>query len=182
MKDGWLQKFLLEVDPESRKSWASHVGHQLLASKEESVKDLWERWVDDYWSQRITGVPLPLSEDEKEEMVLWAIPLEPVFPAVVEKICAIPAPSLKHTFLYDELVQKKIASRHPIWLTRLLQHLLLKAYEPFYYCSEVEELVRSLVDFPAPHRELSQVCDELAQLGCPNATELRRLIEGGNGD
>jgi len=181
MKDGWLRSFLLEADPESHKSWATNVGHQLRSLNEESIQDLWDRWMDDYWTQRNTGVPLPLSEDEKEVMVLWAIPLEPVFPAVVEKICAIPVPSLKHTtFLYDELAEKELAPRHPISLTRLLRHLLKNADEPFHHCREVEELVGSLMGAAAPHRELLLVCEDLARLGCPNAAKPKGLVEGSN--
>lgn len=180
VKDGWLQNFLLKVDPESRKHWAANIYHQLLSLKEESARDLWERWMDDYWSQRIKGVPLPLSEGEKEEMVLWAIPLEPVFPAVVKKICDNPAPGLKDTLFYRNLDQKKFATRHPVSLTHLLQHLLSNAYEPFYRCKEVEELVQSLVGSDVPIGELLLVCDQLARLGCPNSAKLKELVEGKN--
>jgi len=180
MKDGWLRNFLLKADLESHKSWATNLDHQLRSLNEESVQDLWDRWMDDYWTQRNTGVPLPLSEDEKEVMVLWTIPLEPVFPSVVEKICATPAPRLKHTFLYHQLVEKDFAARHSASVTRLLHHLLVNACEPFYHCSEVGELLQSLVGSAARHGELLLVCEDLARLGCPNAAKLKGLVEGSN--
>jgi len=177
MKDGWLQKFLLTSDSESRKNWVSNVSQQLLPLREESVQYLWGRWMDDYWSERITGVPLALSEDEKEGMVLWSIPLEPVFPAVVDKICATSAPCLKQTYLYTELVEKRFATKYPIPLTRLLLHLLPKADKSFLHCWYVEELVRSLVGSAASSGDLLLVCEHLARLGCPNASELKELVE-----
>ncbi len=178
MQNGWLSKFLLKADPESHKSFASEVTNQLISAKEESVKDLWSRWIDVYWAQRVTGVPLPLSQDEKEEMVLWALALEPVFPAVVERICATPAPPLQQTRLYYELVEKDFAEKHPKALTRLLQHLLANADESFLHCTEVEQLVRGLVDSGAPAADILVVCEHLAQLGCPKASELRDLLDG----
>ena len=180
MKDGWLQKFLLTSDSESRKNWVSNVSQQLLPLREESVQYLWDRWMHDYWSERITGVPLALSEDEKEGMVLWSIPLEPIFSAVVDKICATSAPSLKQTYLYTELVEKRFATKYPIPLTRLLLHLLPKADKSFLHCWYVEELVRSLVGSAASSGDLLLVCEHLARLGCPNASELKELVEESN--
>ncbi len=180
MKDGWLQKFLLRSDSESRKNWVSNVSQQLLPLREESVQYLWDRWMHDYWSERITGVPLALSEDEKEGMVLWSIPLEPVFPAVVDKICATSAPSLKQTYLYTELVEERFATKYPIPLTRLLLHLLPKADKSFLHCWYVEELVRSLVGSAASSGDLLLICEHLARLGCSNASELKELVEESN--
>ena len=177
MKSGWLYKFLSGASPEDHKSWASSVGSQLLAVNRQSIPDLWCRWMDDYWSQRNTGVPVSLSEAEKAEMVLWVLPLEPILPAVVEKICATSAPDLQQTWLYYELVEKKFARKYPEPLTRLLQHLLSNAHEPFLHCREVEQLIRSLVDSTVPHPELRLLCNHLARLGCPSADELGRLAE-----
>lgn len=180
VRDGWLQKFLSKADPESRRSWAANVGRELPSLKEESVRSLWDGWMDDYWKQRNTAIPLPLSQGEKEEMVLWSIPLEAVFPAVVEKICAVPAPSLKHTRLYYELVEKKFAAKHPISVARLLRHLLSNADKSFLHCREVEDLVRSLVGSAAPSPELLSVCEHLARLGCRNAAKLKERVEERN--
>lgn len=121
---------------------------------------------------------MSLSEAEKAEMVLWVLPLEPILPAVVEKICATSAPDLKHTQLYYELVEKRFACKHPEPLTRLLQHLLSNAHEPFLHCREVEQLVRSLVDSAVPRSQLLDLCDRLADLGCPSASDLGQLAQG----
>ncbi len=180
MKDGWLQKFLLTPDRESHRSWAANLGRQLASLNEESVRNLWSRWMDSYWERRNTGIPLLLSQDEKEEMVLWSIRLEAVFPAVVEKVCAASAPTLKQTYLYYELVEKGFATKYPIPLTRLLRHLLSNAEEPFLHCREVEGLTRSLIGSTASSGDLLLVCEHLARLGCPNATELRELVEKNN--
>jgi len=180
MKDGWLQKFLLTSDRESHRSWAANLGRQLASLNEESVRNLWSRWMDSYWERRNTGIPLLLSQDEKEEMVLWSIRLEAVFPAVVEKICAASAPTLKQTYLYYELVEKGFATKYPIPLTRLLLHLLPEADKSFLHCREVEGLVRSLVGSTASSGDLLLVCERLARLGCPNASELKELVEESN--
>lgn len=177
MKDGWLRNFLLKADSISHRSWATLMGQHLLSLNAELIHELWNRWVNDYWSQRIKGVPLPLSDDEKIEMLEWIIPLEPVFSEVVEKICTVAAPRIKQTHLFHQFLGEKFASKHAKPLTKLLQHLLSNASEPFYHCIETDKLVKSLVDTDAPTSELLRVCDVLARLGCPTASDLKELIE-----
>jgi hypothetical protein len=176
LENGWLGRFLSVVELQDRKTWAAEVRHQLRALKGDFTRDLWNRWLDKYWSQRITGIPVRLSDEEMEKMVLWAVELGPVFAAAVEKVCLSPAPSLEHTFLYDELVEKEFAASQPIATTDLLLHLLPNAHEPFYHCEKVEQLVRNMAGSSAPRDRLLQVCNHLARLGCPNASQLRELV------
>ena len=77
-------------------------------------------------------------------------------------------------------MEKRFATKYPIPLTRLLLHLLPKADKSFLDCWYVEELVRSLVDFAASSGDLLLVCEHLARLGCPNAAELKELVEESN--
>lgn len=176
IKEGWLEKFLKAVGAYDRKNWASHVHKQLRSLPENSAQDLWDRWMNEYWLQRISGIPLPLGQDEIEEMIEWAPHLGTAFPMVVQRICASPPPQLKQTYLYTELRDKKIATSHPESVTQLLRHLLPNAHQPFLHCNEVEELVRCLVGSAASRPKLILVCDDLARLGCFNAAELMNLV------
>lgn len=136
-----------------------------------------DRWMNKYWEERITGVPIPLSQDEIEEMVYWATELGPVFSDVVDKICASDPPKLENTHVYRDFQGKDFATKHPTPLTRLLVHLLPNAAEPFWQCKELEELVRTLIQTTAPRGQLLQVCNELARLGCTNASELGKICQ-----
>ena len=176
VKEGWLAKFLKAVSPEDRKNWASHIHNLLRSLPENSAQNLWDRWMNEYWGQRTHGLPLPLVQDEIEEMVEWIPHLGAAFPAAVKRICASPSPYLEHTYLYTELRDKKVAANYPEAVTQLLRHLLPNADQTFLHCDEVEQLVRSLVGSVAQRPELILVCDDLARLGCPNAAELRKLV------
>lgn len=125
-----------------------------------------------YWSQRNTGDPQPLSEEEKEQMLSWIIPLEPVFPEVVEKICAISAPDPEYTGFYHNLIKNKFAEKYPTELARLLQHLLLNACQNFHHCETVKEMVQTLMSSNAPQQELRAVGNKLTQLGCQGVSDL----------
>jgi len=175
--DGWLRRFISETDAQSRASWANRMASGLRGVKRESVRQLWHDWIDFYWSQRTTGIPLPLALEETEAMLAWAIPLEPVFPLVVERICSTPAPALEHTRLYHQLLEQGLASSYPAALARLLRHLLPSAAEPFHHlCADVEHLVRQLAGSTADRGDLVAVCNQLARLGCPSAADIERLV------
>ncbi len=177
LKDGWLWDFLKTVDAADRKIWAAAVRYELDSVGDESAKGLWDRWMSKYWSNRITGVPVPLTPDELEEMVYWATELTTVFPEVVDRICASSAPRLKNTNLYHILKERQFDLKHPVALTKLLIHLLSNAAEPFWQCTDVENLVRALIKTPVERSELIRVCHQLARLGCDNAAELKKLCD-----
>jgi len=178
IQDGWLHKFLRECDVEDRINWTSHVGSQLMDLKEEFAKDLWNRWLGEYWSNRIGGVPVPLNQKEINKMGEWAVWLKPVFSEAVENICGSIAPRLEHGSIYRRLAEKTFAKSHPVALTRLLCHILPATRGPLYYWDDVEALVRGLAETDAPREELLQMCDDMANLGYSKAGELRMLIEG----
>ncbi len=180
VSDGWLWTFLRQADPETRATWAGSMAEQLASLKQEAVPDLWTRWLDEYWSLRNSGVPVPLSEEEKQAMVSWAVPLKPVFPAVVDRICALDAPELGHTRFYSDLYEGQLAALHPAPLARLLKHLATAAREPFYHCHELQRLVQQLAGCLPPPAEMLTICHELARLGCRDAGELRDAVDRGN--
>jgi hypothetical protein len=176
IENGWLWNFLIESNEDNRAYFASSISDQLKFVKEEFIEELWNSWLDNYWTQRISGYPVPLSNKEKEEMLLWIIPLKRIFPAIVDKICKSPAPRIKHTILFHELSQRNIAQEYPEPLSKLLVHLLSEASETFYYCSEIDSLVRKLADNSAPKKLLLKICNELARVGCPSAPSLEAYV------
>jgi hypothetical protein len=178
LKHGWLWRFLKTVSSDVRQGWARAIRYALDSSNEAAIKDLWDRWMDTYWSDRLTGVPVRLSQGEIGEMVYWAVDLGPVFPDAVEKIRASDPPRMEHTHIYHDLLARDFAAKHPVPLTRMVSHLLSNAAEPFWQCADVEGLVRKLLQTSAPRGQLLQICNELATLGCPSANELGRLCQG----
>lgn len=177
IKQGWLQKFLGGVDSKYRVDWARFVGYRLESLKIDSAKTVWNRWIKAYWEKRVKGIPIPLDDEEKSQMIMWAASLDPVFPEVVKVICSSTAPDLKQTRFYNQFLEKGNFKNYPSESARLLKHLLLSASDPFYHCNEVEELTRGLIESEANKVDLLVVCDNLARLGCGKAEQLKEIIE-----
>ena len=83
----WLWRFLSTVNDEVHRGWASALCIELDSLNEDAAKDLRDRGMNRYWSERIARVPVPLSQDKLEEMVYWTTELNPVFRDAVDQIC-----------------------------------------------------------------------------------------------
>jgi hypothetical protein len=175
----WLERFLTAAEPEDRANWASDIGFILRELEEDAIRDLWDRWLSEYWSQRNQGIPLLPDPAEIEKMIDWSSDLVPVFPEAVERILESALQPISHSrHLYRRLEQRGHASRHPTAAAVLLQHLLPHVAGPFSPCQHVASMFPTLVQsIRVPRPMLRRICDELARLGCQNAVELRRLLD-----
>jgi hypothetical protein len=173
LNDGWTRDFLVSVSEEDRARFARHVA-RFLGHLESDVKiRLWDRWLRTYWTRRIQGAPVPLTQGELSEMIEWIVPLEPVFPEVVEMICAVDVPKIGHTTLFHRLRQSPIPTKYPADSARLLIHLASSPELPGHHCDDLEELARGLLRDRAPAPLLNDLCNELARLGCGGAAQIR---------
>jgi len=173
IRDGWLWDFLKAVNADTRKTWAAAVNEQLNSIEEETAKNIWDRWLEEYWTCRNTGIPVPLITAELEQMIGWCIGLIPVFDKIVEKIVANPPPSLKNTHLYNDLKNDELIKAHSAALAKLLIHLLPNATTPFWQCREAINILEGLAKTNIPRSEIAKICDELARLGC-GGSELKQ--------
>jgi hypothetical protein len=174
---GWLKRFLGAAGSEERLKWASRLGFVLRNADEERKNTVWNDWLNDYWRERIRGVPLPLESAEVGMMVEWSTSLQPVFPQVVDRICESPNPTFQWAHLYHDLRKSNLTSQHPDSMARLLLHLLPGANPTYYDMGELAAIVEELAGSGGPAGALSQVCDELGRLGYEGARDLRDRIQ-----
>lgn len=177
LEHGWLNTFIQNSENEDRRNWAAYL-IQCLASLDEGTKiTIWNAWLCQYWSDRIKGKPVAISSEEVNEMVTWAIHLEPIFVEVVDKILISPPPKLEHTGVYRDIQSKINPHKHPDTLTRLLIYLLENTVEPFHDCKSIEGIVRQLMKYKQLAGDLTTICDLMNKLGCTHSIELAREIE-----
>jgi hypothetical protein len=175
---GWLRRFLSSVGTEGRKKWASSLESILRNEGEERKTAVWNDWLNEYWRERIRGIPLPLESAEVGMMVEWTASLQPVFPQVVDRICESPNPTFQWAHLYHDLRKSNIAPQHPDSMARLLLHLLPGANPTYYDMGELVVIVEELARSGGPAGALSQICEELGRLGYEGARDLRNRIQG----
>ncbi|HVB57470.1 MAG TPA: hypothetical protein VNE63_13740 [Candidatus Acidoferrales bacterium] len=131
-------------------------------------------------TQRVLGVPLPLDSLELGEMVEWTMQLGPSFPEAVEAVWIGPKFELKNSPLLSELADNELSKRHPTPAAKLLLRVLQNTQVAPYDLDKVEETVRRVAPLQAPSDTLSDICNELARLGYPDAAKLQTWLQGGN--
>lgn len=174
----WLWEFLLNEDEQSRVSWADRIRYRLEEIGHAAAADQWQRWIQAYWDDRNTGVPVPLSEAEKAEMLDWRLPLDVVFPEVVVMICATPAPEVgSNSMLFSFIYREPTTAKYPNDTAYLVLHLLKNKDQPLHPLEgDVNMLVSYLSKNGANKSVLAAICEEMARLGDESAIELKRAI------
>ena len=173
---GWLARFIAETDPTSRATWAERLGRALRELPLEAAEHTWRRWLADYWSDRLKGVPRALGEGEGRAMAEWVFGLGPVALEVIELIEHTRVVLGENSLIFMEIDQTGLATRDPATAARLLRHVLAGMTQLTWACQSVDALVRGLLATNADRTVLRDICESMARLGCPSAGELRGLV------
>jgi hypothetical protein len=180
-KHPWLNRFLSTVTVEERVMWASSVQKMLKEMKEPAIQIAWDSWIRQYWQDRIDGIPVALDAKETAAMAHWSIRLKGPFSEVVSKICEGPKPEMKEHasgYLYYELSESDLPTRHPTSVTKLVLYLLQNGVASYWDFDSIDKLIRKIPASSANKNELLEICESLAGLGHPGAGALRNLIDG----
>lgn len=71
--EGYLKPFIKSASKEDREGFAHTVRIALENMGEESRKDVWTRWVREYWEDRNNNIPAPIESREYTEMLHWLL-------------------------------------------------------------------------------------------------------------
>jgi len=173
---GWLFDFAKVIGPEHRARWAEHFGRYAESLSVEGRRELWNRWVAMYWDDRITGLPQPLGDKEKEAMISWLVPFRDHASEVVDRIATAPPQHVDH-FTFYRLDQSGLATSHASQIGRLLRRLLQATQAIDYDTGELLKLAKAAFQGGAAKEDLLVVADEMARLGLAGAAELKTLVD-----
>ena len=108
-------------------------------------QELWQRWLKDYWQNRLYGRPAPLTANEANLMLDWLPELNTEFPEAVSLAIQMPLPSLQHTRILACLVTDKTWEHHPKAVAKLLIYLW-KCNIPTHYIDTVPKIIAPLLE------------------------------------
>jgi hypothetical protein len=169
---GWLLEFVGAASDEDLASWADAFGRSLDALPPEGVEALWNRWLLQYWQDRVTGVGSPLGEAEREAMAAWLCPLKGLIPLAIAQVLAAPPAVLDHMTVY-RFRECGLATSHGLDVGRLLKQLLPSLSDVRYDTGELYEFASEALKNGADPSDIQQIADEMLRLGCAHADRLR---------
>lgn len=127
----WLNRLTVASAEPTRVSFIRALGHELSNLPPQQRQQHWDRWVNDYLTNRANGEPIPLSPKEATATAAAGTHMSDLFPSVVDIVVLTQAPLapeqiilllLTHTDRDD--TGPSIAERHPHATARVLAHML----------------------------------------------------------
>jgi hypothetical protein len=175
-QNGWLKPFLELIDGEERVMWAHAMTTVLKGMKELAIENAWTTWIRQYWVNRTNGIPAPLESAETEAMIHWCIYLKASFPESLTLLATSPAPRREQSFLLYELSGAGLTFHQPQAVADFVLYLLENRLIPAYSFDYILKIMDELRSTTASRGSLAQICDDLAELGYPGATDLKKSI------
>ena len=119
----WVPAFFAHASGNARQHFASNIGRHLQRMDDAPQRDWWKRWLERYWTNRISGVPQPLVEDEIRLMIGWLPHFRDSFPSAVSLATAMPAVPLRTSRFLRDLARGDHVERFPADVAKLLIYL-----------------------------------------------------------
>lgn len=166
LDDDWLAQFIVAGSEADRAGWARAVRERLKEVSEETKRAAWPRWLKEYWSQRVRGVPMSLSPEEAGYMAEWTTELGVYYGEVVSQVLEGPVPALESDSFYHRLGTTELPQGHPDAVARLMEHVLSGECDPFYACNEAMAVIDRVSSAGAKPAVVRSARGQLARLGC----------------
>ena len=147
--DAWIPAFFRAADDLDTRRFAWSVGQRIRGAEDAGQREWWDRWLKQYWENRLQGVPAPLTEGEVAEMVGWPRCFESLFPDAVALAVRMPAAPFVGWRLLHGMDEGDHWSSYPEATVRLLVYVAKHDVSgPFWHAAQplVEKL--SNLDLP----------------------------------
>ncbi len=142
--DKWILALFQLDSPEARQEFVFNLSRCLQNLDEAAQQELWQRWLKQYWKNRLQGVPAALESGEIISMLNWLPHLTAVFSEAVDLAVQMQKVQLKNYWGIDRLNKSDLSQRHPEALAKLLIYLW-ECNLPNYTWVSGQELIDKLL-------------------------------------
>lgn len=139
----WIPELFRRCGDEGRRSFAHDVTNHLRGLEDAKQTEWWTRWLREYWSNRLVGVPEPLDEAEVEIMLGWMPHLTAVFDEATDLAIQMPKLPVKHALLFHELDERELATKFPESTAKLVLHFS-ELPMPSYLLHRIDKVTNAL--------------------------------------
>ncbi len=160
----WIPRLFQQGSTELRRAFASQVGRHLHDFDANQQREAWQRWLKQYWEDRLQGVPAVLERLEIEQMLEWLPHLSAVFEEAVGLAIRMRRLPLRHCSSVHDLQKSQLPTTYPEAVARLLIYLG-QCESPGYIWHQGRELVDRLVLAGLPANVQQDLRKLLARLG-----------------
>ena len=143
--DRWITRVFTADNPEVRRLFAEHIGHSLRASDEARRKEMWNTWLQSYWQNRLSGIPVPLDDAEIEHMLRWTCQLDSVYPDAVAFAVQMRPVRLQHGLILRNFEDTELLTNHPEAVAKFVIRLSKANRENYFMWYGARNLMEQLM-------------------------------------
>lgn len=151
-----IPQLLCAINEEERKVFAQIVAYYLKVIPNDIKNTLWQKWLKQYWINRVRNIPIPLRDGESAEMLNWLFALDEFYSEIVDIATKMPIKSLTLGF-YDSL-EKKIEQGKNLKDTEKLVTFILQSKEELEWFEEnkLRTYAQKIIQTGGEHRALKE--------------------------
>jgi len=157
-----------------RQLWAlMFLGHVIRGVSVEEVGRFWNRWMHQYWHQRLVGRPALITPEENRAMVpfIWMLPGRE-FAEASELLHKASLLRLRDPLSIDLPAARRLANEQPTAVLSVLTKLLSASEQYDAKKDDYLELIRQLPGAAHLLEDWERICHQLSRLGMSWASEL----------
>jgi hypothetical protein len=166
---GWLDRFLMDAEAESRVAWLRALRQHLEGLSAEGTRSAWNDWLRSFWERRLEGIPVPFSDRERGEIPDLALALEAVFPDAVSLATRTPPALAEHAMVFFALRESALPDSYPNEVADLLTHILSGVPQLPYDADYVAAVAERVCTAGAEPQLLLGLLERMAQHGISTA-------------
>ena len=144
--DKWIPEFFKNADEADKRDFAFQVKRHLVDMDDARQEELWQRWLKQYWENRLDGIPSPLESEEISRMLDWLPHFNKLFPDAVDLAIQMSSKSLKRSSIVYELNESGLWENYPEAVTNLLLYLRDCGLLDYGWWHKGEELIDKLLE------------------------------------
>lgn len=161
----WLPGVIADIRDEDRVTFAEKVSEILDDLPDEAVEHQWTRWMQRYWTDRLSSIPAQLSVDESTAMAGWIPLLTDSFESGVQLVTQRPGRFGEHSDVLRHL--ERHVDTSPDACSVMIGHLMRGTEPPWWGGYHLPELMPRLRAGSEP-AHIRVIVEQAIRLGMSN--------------
>jgi len=141
--DNWIPLLFHNGQVQDWRSFSLYIEQTLRGMNEEQQSESWQRWIMQYWTNRLQGVPTQLDQVEILHMLEWLPRLSAVFPDAVEIAIQMPQVTFERLSVVYDLKDSDLVKLYPEAVVKLLIYIC-QSGSPRYIFYGIDKIVGML--------------------------------------
>ncbi|PWG60930.1 SIR2 family protein [Spiribacter halobius] len=161
----WVPEFFQHASLEDRGTFADQLGRLLRQMENLARRELWGRWLREYWERRLMAIPRPIDDAELRHMWEWPLHMGDLFPHAVDVAVRMRRIPMDRALIPHTLVDSEYLQQYPDEVARYLVELV-RAGLPRWECGDLRKIAQRLDELGAAPENRAALAEQMARMGC----------------